>query len=154
MLDEPLSSSLMGSTCTGSHLLHLGRWGSHRGDRSAAPGRDLSPPPQSLKSLCSDRQREGRESSKSCILAVCWAFFREGCVRFQQSLSHCLSDTPHPTPLLLLPSGAGTGAGPSLALWRQRVPTGAPSGQVCHSWWLQRSEGPWLSAGWRPLLPG
>lgn len=35
VLGEPLSSSLLGSTCRGPHLSPLGTWGSHRGDKSA-----------------------------------------------------------------------------------------------------------------------
>ena len=46
----------------------------------------------SLKSLCSARQREDRESSVSCVLSACWACPREGSVQFQESvyLSHSL----------------------------------------------------------------
>ena len=36
----------------------------------------------------------------------------------------------------------------------QHVPTGALSGKLCESWWVQSLERPWLSAGWIPSLPG
>lgn len=34
------------------------------------------------------------------------------------------------------------------------VPTGAPSGKLHKSWWLQSLEGPGLFARWKLLLPG
>lgn len=106
MLDEPWSSSLMGSTCRGSHLLHLGRWGSHRGDRSAALGRDLSPLPQSL-SHCAQtgRGRAGNPPNHPSWLFVGPFSGKAGCDSSSVSLAVSLIPLiPHPSsccPLVL-----------------------------------------------------
>lgn len=55
-------------------------------DEPGAPGRNSPPLPLSLKSECSGRWTEDRESSLSCILSACWACPREGRVWFQWHL--------------------------------------------------------------------
>lgn len=72
---------------------HLGHWGSHRWDVQEPV--DIPP---SLKSLCSDRQREDQESPASC--RACLG------VQFQQFVSLTLPDIPIPGALVPVPGVA------------------------------------------------
>lgn len=88
-LDEPSSSLLFCSTCKASWLLYKDTWagGVVMGEThllSQAGACHHCPLP--LKSLCSPRWREDRESSVSCVLSACCACLRGDRVPFQWSL--------------------------------------------------------------------
>jgi len=91
-LDEPLSSLLFSSTCGASYPFCKG---TSEGGVVAEETCLLRQTgichhcPLSLKSLCSDRWREDRESSVSCVLSASWPVpGKAGCNSSSITLSH------------------------------------------------------------------